>query len=142
MTGTAVTVTAPACHTRPEASFAVASWPALGAVVIDVTVTLSWLLSVSDSLFDATMVPPVVTALALMVQTPFWNATAPVAGLKAAVLKLNVTGDEASLAATGARSPLETVWVWTVVSLPLQLMIKLTVEIFWEPASTLTVTSI
>src|SRR5512140_1661566 len=90
---------------------------------------------------DATIVPVVVTALALSVHAPFLKATAPFAALNAAVLKLSVIGAVDSSADNGATSPLATVCVATTVSAPPQFMIRFTFESFCVPGSTLGVTS-
>src|SRR5512146_1537530 len=93
MTGIAVTVTVPAFHNKPPASVAEAFWLPTGAVA-NVAATMSTLFNVMACDETADCVPVVVIAFALSVQAPFLNATAPVVGLNAAVLKLIVTGDD------------------------------------------------
>src|SRR4029078_2547237 len=99
----AVTLTAPARHTRPFAAAAEATWPVLGVVVVVVEMK-STFASVSGVPDMATNVPVVVIALPLIVQAPFLKATAPVAAVNAAVLKLSVTGAVDASASIGALS--------------------------------------
>src|SRR5439155_7622529 len=84
---------------------------------------MSRLLSVNCVANDADCVPAVVVAIARTVHWPFLTVfgfadppTPPVAGLNAAVLKLNVTGAAASSAAVGAR--FATACVWMMESVP------------------------
>src|SRR5215467_10673147 len=122
MIGTTVTTTEPARHVSPLPSVAEAIWGAAPAVVVigarDRKLTL-FSVSVVDETADC--VPVDVIAFALSVQAPFLNATTPVVALKAAVLKLSVTG-AAEASAPEAGGAIEKACVWTTVSAPPQFM--------------------